>query len=212
MIHIKSFTFNPFQENTYILYDDTSEAVIIDAGCCNEEEQQTLTGFLNDNNLKPVKLVNTHCHIDHILGIKYLATTYNIPFIANKNDYYLIAAAVDQGAMFGVDVALPPAISEYIDEDTPLTFGNSSLKVLYVPGHSIGHVAFYAEEEEFLISGDVLFSGSIGRTDLPGGDYDTLLASIREKLLPLPVGTIVYAGHGPPTTIGQETDTNPFLK
>lgn len=212
MLKVKSFVFNPFQENTYILYDASNEAVIIDAGCSNEEERHQLTGFIDEQNLKPVKLVNTHCHIDHILGLKYLATAYDIPFIANKNDYYLIAAAVEQGAMLGVEVDFPPAIDEYVDEDTGLSFGNSKMQVLHVPGHSLGHVAFYAEEDGFIISGDVLFSGSIGRTDLPGGDYDMLLKNIKEKLLPLPPSTVVYPGHGPATTVGQETATNPFLK
>jgi len=211
-MEIKTFVFNPFQENTYVVYDETKEALIIDAGCSNQQEFEELEKFIAGLNLQPKALVNTHCHIDHVLGLRYLHDKYNLPFWANKNDYYLITSAVDQGAMFGLEVELPPAISAYIDEDNPVKFGNSELKVLHVPGHSLGHVALYAEADNFILAGDVLFNGSIGRTDLPGGDYDMLIESIRTKLLTLPGNTTVYPGHGPATTIGQETKLNPFLK
>lgn len=212
MIHIKTFVFNPFQENTYVVYDDTREAIIIDAGCSDDDEYNTLESFLADNRLKAVKLVNTHCHVDHILGVKHFVKKYNLPFAANKEDYYLLASAQEQGLLFGLNIELPPPIDEGLTEGEPLTFGNSAFDVYHVPGHSQGSVALYNSHAKTVFVGDVLFKGSIGRTDLPGGDYDSLINSIKTKLFTLPNDTRVYTGHGSETSIQAEKDTNPFFK
>ncbi len=208
---IKSFAFNAFQENTFVLFDDSSEALIVDAGCYTDNEINTVVQFLEANNLTPVKLINTHCHIDHIVGINALKKRYNIPFAASMEDNYLVENAIAQGAVFGFSLSEIPVIDENIKEGK-ITFGQSELQVFYVPGHSQGSLAYYSEKDNFVIVGDVLFNGSIGRTDLPKGDYETLITSINTKLMTLPPDTVVYPGHGPATTIGKEHDTNPFLR
>ena len=210
-MNIKSFAFNPFQENSFFVSDETGEALIIDAGCYNETEVNTLSDYLEKNQLKPVKLLNTHCHIDHIVGVNLLKEKFKIPFAASLGDKYLLDTAVQQAIIFGFSISETPTIDENIEEGT-FTFGDSQLQVFAVPGHSMGSLAFYSEKDNFVIVGDVLFNGSIGRTDLPRGDYDTLIKSINSKLMVLPKETVVYPGHGPSTTIGKEHDTNPFLK
>ena len=194
MIKVHKFTFNPLQENTYVLYDETGECIIVDAGCYFNDEREELVRFIGDAGLRPVKLVNTHCHFDHILGITFCRTRYNIPFGAHRDDEFLIKHAVTQGEVFGVplDPVDPP--DEWISEGDPVNFGNSQLETIHVPGH-----------------GDVLFQGSIGRTDLPKGSYEQLIGNIQVKLFALPDDTIVYCGHGPETSIGEEKEHNPFL-
>lgn len=210
-MEVKTFTFNPFYENTFVIYDDSNECVIIDAGCYSEEEQNQLTDFLTENQLKPKYLLNTHCHVDHILGNKYLKSKYDIEFCANQQDVFLLNNAVEHGKMFGFELEQPPKIDKEINEGDIIRFGNSQFDVICVPGHTPGHVAFYSHEDEFVVVGDVLFKGSIGRTDLEGGDYDILMKSIKEKLLTLDDETLVYSGHGGNTTIGIELKNNPFL-
>lgn len=211
MTKIHTFSFNPFQENTYLLADETGECIVIDPGCYFEEEKTALTDFIETNNYRLTKIVNTHCHVDHILGNAFLVNKYKIPFEAHKGDEFLLENAVEHGKMFGFDVEQPPAINNYLEENQQITFGNTILKVLHVPGHSPGHIALYCEDQQFVITGDALFNGSIGRTDLPGGDYDTLINSIKTKLLTLKDAVVVYPGHGPETTIEKEKRTNPFL-
>lgn len=211
MTQLHTFVFNPFQENTYLLADETGECIIVDPGCYFEEEKYTLFNFIQKNNYRLTKIVNTHCHVDHILGSAFLSSKFNVSFEANKEDEFLLQNAVEHGKMFGFDVEPPPAISKYLAENEDLVFGSTILKVLHVPGHSPGSIALYCKAQKFVITGDVLFSGSIGRTDLPGGDYNALINSIKNKLLSLPDDVIVYAGHGPSTTIGHERRTNPFL-
>lgn len=211
MITIKPFVFNPFQENTFVLYDDTSEAIIVDAGCYTENEKQAITSFIDEKGLKPVLAVNTHCHIDHIAGISFIKNRYKIPFYANPEEEPLLQSAPEQGQMFGFNLADPPKIDTYVSDGDIISFGNSSLSVILVPGHSSGSIALYSKENKFVIVGDVLFDGSIGRTDLPGGDYATIIKSIRSKLMILPGEVTVWPGHGPSTTIQKEHDTNPFL-
>lgn len=211
MTQLHTFVFNPFQENTYLLADETGECIIVDPGCYFEEEKYTLFNFIQKNNYRLTKIVNTHCHVDHILGSAFLSSKFNVSFEANKEDEFLLQNAVEHGKMFGFDVEPPPAISKYLAENEDLVFGSTILKVLHVPGHSPGSIALYCKAQKFVITGDVLFSGSIGRTDLPGGDYNVLINSIKNKLLSLPDDVIVYAGHGPSTTIGHERRTNPFL-
>ena len=211
MITIKPFVFNPFQENTFVVYDETNEAIIVDAGCYADNEKKILASFISDNQLKPVLTVNTHCHIDHVVGINYVKENYQIPLQTNKNEEMLLQASLEQGKIFGLNMDTPPAIDHYISDGDTIKFGNSELSVISVPGHSPGSVALYSMPDKAIIVGDVLFDGSIGRTDLPGGSYDTLINSIRTKLMVLPDDVTVYPGHGPSTTIGKEHDTNPFL-
>ena len=212
MVKIKSFVFNDFQENTIVLSDESNRCIFIDPGCFVEQERKELDNFLKDNNLTPEMIVNTHCHVDHILGNNYLVDKYNLPVYAHVSDEKLIATAKEYAKLFGLNISSPPAVTSYLKDGDTLSFGNSSLSVIHVPGHSPGSIALYHLEQKFIIAGDVLFYGSIGRTDLPGGNYDMLINSIRQKLLTLPGDVIVYPGHGPVTTIQQEHDTNPFLQ
>lgn len=211
MIKVHKFVFNPFQENSYIIYDETDECILVDMGSYTVEEKREVLFFTENNNLNPVMIINTHCHVDHLLGNSFFKNKFKTPVAAHSGDEFLLSKAVEQGSIFGFEVEAPPDIDKYLEEGKPLTFGNSSLDILHVPGHSPGSIAIYSREGNFVIAGDVLFSGSIGRTDLHGGDYDTLISSIRDKLLILPPDVIVFCGHGPETTIGEELRTNPFL-
>lgn len=211
MITINKLIFNPFQVNTYILSDETMKCIIIDAACNEPAEEETLRKNIETRSLTPEKLVTTHCHIDHVLGNQFVKNHYNIELISNSGDDFLLNSIKESGILFGIDVKQPPVADRYIKEGDIIKFGNSSLNVLEVPGHSPGSIVLYAQEDNFLITGDVLFSGSIGRTDLPGGNMDTLLAGIKEKLLILSEETVVYPGHGPATTIGEEIKNNPYL-
>ena len=209
---IKTFTFNPFQENTYLVFDETNEAVIIDAGCLQDAEKQVLTRFIEDNKLTLKRVLNTHLHLDHQFGNKYLFDTYGITPEACVEDEFLLENVVAQARSYGFPVteeAQP--LGAYITENQELTFGNSSLKAIHAPGHSPGSMVLYSEKEGVLFAGDVLFQGSIGRTDLPKGDYASLILAITKKLLVLPDSTVVYCGHGPSTTIGYEKKNNPYL-
>jgi len=211
MIQIKTFVFNPFRENTFLLYDETSECIIVDAGCNDENEFNELEGFINENKLSLKYVVNTHCHIDHILGNAYFINKYNVPFIAHKGEIPLLQRSRDMAIAFGFDLTEPPAPSIFIEEGEEIRFGNSALKVIHVPGHSPGSIVLYSERDQFILAGDVLFAGSIGRTDLPGGDYNTLISGITQKLLTLNDDVVVYPGHGETTTILEEKNTNPFF-
>lgn len=212
MINVHYFTFNGFQENTYILYDETKECVIIDPGCYTNEEQQELSNYIDHNGLKPVKLLNTHCHIDHVLGNNFVAKKYKIGLEMHEKDLPTLHATPEYGHLYGFNIDKSPEPTVLLNEGDTVKFGNSELDVVFAPGHSAGHIVFIANKEKFIIGGDVLFYGSIGRTDLPGGDYDTLINSIKTKLLPLANDFKVYSGHGPATSIGFERDNNPFLK
>ncbi len=211
MITIKSFCFNPFYENTYALYDETKECIIIDPGCFEKSEEETLQEFISSSHLTPKMLVNTHAHIDHVLGNNFVCKTYNLEPVLHKNEVIILEAAPAIGANWGIAVYPSPSPGKFIDEGDTITFGNSSLKILFTPGHSPGSICLYSEDQAFIIGGDVLFRESIGRTDLPGGDYETLMQSIRQKLFYLPDETVVYPGHGPETTIGYEKKFNPFV-
>jgi hydroxyacylglutathione hydrolase len=209
---IKTFTFNPIQENTYLVYDETNEAVVIDAGCVSEIEKRALKNYIENNNLTLKRVLNTHLHFDHQFGNKFLFTTYGIKPEAGKEDEYLLENVIAQTRSFGMAFdEEAQSIGSYITDNQEIKFGNTTLVALHVPGHSQGHMAFYDQKDGILFAGDVLFRGSIGRTDLPKGDYATLILSITNKLLPLPDSTVVYSGHGPSTTIGFERKNNPFL-
>ncbi len=209
---IKTFTFNPFQENTYLLYDETNEAVVVDAGCIFEPEKQQLKKFIEDNKLTLKRIINTHLHLDHQFGNRFLYETFGLKPEACVEDEFLLEDVISKAKAFGfpMDEEAQP-LGNYIIENQEINFGNSTLKAIHVPGHSPGSMAFYSEKDEVLFSGDVLFRGSIGRTDLVKGDYATLILSITRKLLPLPDLTVVYSGHGPSTTIGYEKVNNPYL-
>ncbi len=211
MITIKTFIFNPFQENTYLLYDESGEAVIIDPGCYAKSEEEQLSKYLEENNLKLKHLLNTHSHIDHILGNRFISEKYKLQVESHQEDEFLIERAKEQAVLFGMQIEAPPTVGKYIDENNAIKFGNSELKIIHAPGHSPGSLVFYNTEQRFMIVGDVLFNQSIGRTDLPGGNLDTLLESIFTKLFPLGDDMKVYSGHGTTTTIGQERISNPFF-
>ncbi len=211
MLQIKVFAFNELQENTSVLYDESKECVIIDAGCNNLGEQQELSKFIRDNELKPVMLLNTHGHFDHIMGNAYVEQAYGLLPRMHRADLFLIENSVAHVAAFGMKMETPPTPINFLEDAQVLRFGSSELKVIHTPGHSPGGVCFYSANDNLLIAGDTLFNGSIGRTDLPGGDYDELMSSIRNKLMLLPSDTRVVCGHGPGTTIGNEAMYNPFL-
>jgi hydroxyacylglutathione hydrolase len=211
MISIHSFTFNPIQENMYLLYDETKECVIIDPGCYDNEERNTLAAFISDNKLKPVRLLNTHCHLDHVFGNGFVSREYDLKLEINKNDQKVLDAFQTSCDLYGMNCDPSPQPSVFLEEGDIINFGNSKLEILFTPGHSPGSITFYNREQKFMIAGDVLFYGSIGRTDLPGGNHATLISSITEKLLPLGDDFKVYSGHGQPTNIGFEKQNNPFL-
>jgi hydroxyacylglutathione hydrolase len=211
MIQIASFVFNPFQENTYLLYDDSKECAIVDPGCYYPEEKKLLSGFIEENNLTPVKLLLTHTHIDHIMGNNYICAKYKLKIEMNELEAAMLKNAKMIGDMYGIAVEPSPDAEIFLSVSDTVRFGTSELKILFTPGHSVGSLCFYNVEQKFAIAGDVLFNESIGRTDLPGGDYETLMKSIHEKLFTLPDEVKIYPGHGPETTIGHEKKYNPFL-
>ena len=212
-MEIHQITFNTFQENTFILWDNTTDCIIIDPGCYERNEELELVDFINKNNLNPVKLINTHCHIDHILGNKFVSEKWDLELYMNKIDLPLLEGAGDIAKMYGFkNYKGSPYPKHYLEEGDILEFGEGKLEILFTPGHAPGHICLFNKEEGFIVSGDVLFNGSIGRTDLPGGDFDTLIESIKTKLMTLQDETIVYCGHGPSTSIGRERLSNPFLQ
>lgn len=210
MISIKTLVFNPFSENTYLLYDETKECIIIDPGCYTSEEQDHIKKEIEEESLIVVGLLNTHCHIDHVLGNSFIKNTFNVPLQIPEEDEATLAAVPSYAATYGFPAYEHTDADLFIKPNQIISFGHSEVKSLFVPGHTAGHVAFVNETEKICIGGDVLFDGSIGRTDLPGGDFDVLIRSIREQLFNLPDDTIVYSGHGPTTTIGHEKHSNPF--
>lgn len=211
MIQIKTFIFNPFQVNTYLLYDESGEGVIIDAACHDSREQEMLVSAIEKEGIKPVRLLNTHCHVDHLMGNRFISEKYNLSPESCSDDNFLIEQAVEQGRMFGLETEASPRPQNYLKEGDTIKFGNSTLDVLEVPGHSPGSLAFYSERDKICITGDALFNGSIGRTDLPGGNYETLISSITNKLLVLPDDVKIFPGHQSSSTIGKERASNPFF-
>ncbi len=210
MITVASFALNAWSENTYVLYDETKECVIIDPGCSDAMEQEVILNLIQWKELKPVHLLNTHCHIDHILGNRFIGERYNLPLTIHKGELPVLEMAPVMAKMFGVEVEPYPA-SKFLEEGDIVTFGNAKLEVLYTPGHSPASISFYCKEDGIVIAGDVLFQESIGRHDLPGGDLKVLLTSIKEQLFPLGDEVVVYPGHGPHTTIGHEKKHNPVI-
>jgi glyoxylase-like metal-dependent hydrolase (beta-lactamase superfamily II) len=211
MVKVKKFVVNPLQENTFLLSDETGECVFVDPGFYFDVEKEEIKKYIADNRLTPVKIANTHCHFDHIMGVEFIRNEYNIPFLAHPEDDFWVERAIDQGKMFGFEMEPVNPPDSFFAEKQILKFGNSEFEIIHVPGHSPGHVVFYSEKEKIIIGGDVLFYGSIGRTDLPGGDHQTLISGIKNRLFTLPDETRVYCGHGPETTLGFEKASNPFL-
>lgn len=210
MIQIQNFVFNPFMENTYVLYDETKEAIIIDPGCYEQSEKDELTDFIEVNELKVVQLINTHCHIDHVFGNTFVKRKYGIDLTIHKEDEATLKSVEVYAPAYGFQNFDPAVAENFFDEGDQVSFGNSTLKVLFTPGHAPGHVVLLNEEQKICIGGDVLFDGSIGRTDLPGGDFDTLIKSIHDKLFTLADDIVVHPGHGGTTTLGKEKASNPF--
>lgn len=212
MLKIKKFVFNYVQENTFLLYDETKSAVVIDPGNLFDYEEEQIDDFIASEGLKLEKIVNTHGHFDHLFGVNHFRQKYQIPFLAHQADNMLIDLYPEWCAMRGAGEVEPVAYPDaYLEEGDVLEFGASKLQLLHVPGHSPGSLCIYSAEDKFLLVGDVLFQGSIGRTDLPKGDFELLLEGIKTKLLTLPDEVKVYCGHGAETTIGTEKRTNPFL-
>ena len=212
MLKIKSFVFSPIQENTYLLYNEFNDSVIIDPGCYFPEEQDELKAFITQSNLKPRMLLNTHCHLDHVFGNKFIAETYGLTLHLHEKEKTLLDYAPTSGLMYNMPFDNYTGEYIFLKAGESVKIGEDELLVIEAPGHSPGHICFYCAKQNFIISGDVLFYRSIGRTDLPGGDHQTLLKNIREKLFVLPDETVVYSGHGGVTTIGEEKKHNPFLQ
>ena len=209
---VKYFEFNPFSENTYVLYDETKECIIVDPGCYNKQENDILSQFIEEEKLTPVKLVLTHGHIDHIFGNAFVHEKYGLPPEAHMQTRELLRLAGQMAHLYGLNYVESPEIAVELEEGGTITFGNTQLDIIWVPGHSPDSICLLNHKEKVAVVGDVLFRGSIGRTDLPGGDYNILITGIKEKLLSLPDDWIIYNGHGPNTVIGHERRTNPFLQ
>ncbi len=212
MLTIKSFVFNPVQENTYVLSDEKDACCIIDPGCYFGPERSALQQYIEQAGLRPELLLNTHCHLDHVFGNKFVHDTWHLPLHLHEKEQPLLVAAPDYGQAWGLPFENYRGPLVYLKPGEGIKWGNNELSTLFLPGHSPGSLGFYCQPQGFIIGGDVLFRESIGRTDLPGGDHAALLDSIREQLWPLPDATVVYPGHGEPTTIGWEKKHNPFLR
>lgn len=211
MANVVCLTYNPFQENTYLVYDETSECIVFDPGCYSDQERDHFKGIISEKGLKVVQLINTHCHLDHVFGNRFIVDTYKTGLEMHEGELPVYEAVPQVSAFYGVPFQDElPAPTRFIKEGDVITFGNTELKAILTPGHSPASLSFFCEADQFLIAGDVLFYESIGRTDLPGGDMATLLKSIKDKLFPLGDAVKVYPGHGPATTIGHERIHNPF--
>jgi hydroxyacylglutathione hydrolase len=211
MLQVKSFTFNPFQENTYVVYNNAKQAIIIDPGMYQPSEEKQLFDFIAHHQLQPIQIINTHCHLDHIFGIHTCMQQYNIQLGFHALEQQIYDWAPQAGLKYGVPVHHSPAPAFYINPDDKINIGEDQLQVLFTPGHSPGHICFYSAASNFVIAGDVIFASSIGRTDLPGGDFDTLIRSIHQQIITLPDSTKIYSGHGPATTVGIERMNNPYI-
>jgi len=212
MLTVEYFTFNPFQENTYVVYDDEKNCIIIDPGCSNNFENEELSAFISENQLNPSCIFLTHSHIDHVYGLDYVKSKYQVPIIGHALASKGIASTQLVAKLYGLNVVQPPDLDQTVDETDTVSIGKNVMRLLFCPGHSPDHLVLYNEENGIAIVGDVIFKESIGRSDLPGGNYETLMESIHQKILLLPSNTILYPGHGPETTIKQEITNNPFLK
>src|SRR5215212_1237886 len=212
MLTVQPFTFNPVQENPYVVYNEKGQCGIIDPGCYFASEEQQLKKFIEQNHLEPVLLLNTHCHFDHIFGNSFVHKTFGLILHIHKLEKPVLEYGPASGQLWQLPFVNYEDELKFLEENDVIRIGEDELHVLFTPGHSPGHISFYSKENKFILSGDVLFEGSIGRTDLPGGDFSILEETIRGKLYTLPGDTIVYSGHGNSTTIGDEMKTNPYVK
>lgn len=212
MLTVSAFSFNPFSENTYILHNDQKECILIDPGCSNHQEKHVLEHYIHSNDLQPKYIFLTHTHIDHVMGLNFAKNKWNVPIIAHPLAAKSILATEMVAKLYGLSVETPPEIDEFKNEGDEIILGNEKMSLLFCPGHAPDHLVLYSKENEFAIVGDVIFQGSIGRTDLPGGNFETLMESIHTKLLVLPENTVLFPGHGTQTTIKEEISNNPFLK
>lgn len=211
MLSIDTLVFNSFQVNTYVVRNEDGDCLVIDPAFYSPEELRSFDQYISSNGLKIQGQLNTHCHVDHVLGIKHMRNTYNCPLRAHPDEAALLNNAPLMGEVFGLKVEELSGIDQAVSDKESISIGKESLEAILVPGHSPGSLSYYSREAGFVITGDALFQGSIGRTDLPGGDFDTLIESIRSRLLTLPPDTIVYPGHGDPTSVKEELANNPFL-
>ena len=211
MLYLKSFTFNPFQQNTYLVFDDSGSAFIIDPGNYGHTEDQQLKNFIEEKKLTLKRLLLTHGHIDHVLGNKFIFDTYGLLPEVHKDDLFFLERMAQSAAMYGLTCDPSPMPQLFLSEGDQIRLGNYVFNCIYTPGHSPGSISFYNKENKILIGGDVLFKGSVGRSDLPGGDHETLIRSIKEKLFVLGDDIKVHSGHGDPTLTGKEKASNPFL-
>lgn len=213
MVKIKTFAVNAFREATYLIYDNTGEAVVIDCGLSTQSECNRFDEFIIKNNIKIVKLINTHCHVDHLPGVGYIKHKYNVPFCASKLDEPMLQQFEQIAQSYGIEVPSPPIdkIDKYITDGDVISFGESNLMVISTPGHTVGGLVFFDKKNGNLFTGDTLFKSSIGRTDLPGGSYEELMDSILNKIIPLDKDITIYPGHGDHTTLAQEIMYNPFI-
>ena len=211
MLKIKSFEFSPIQENTYILYNEFNDCIVIDPGCYFDAEKEELVAFISNKGLTPKMLINTHCHLDHVFGNKFIAEKYNLRLQLHENEKAVLAFAPTSGLMYSMPFDNYKGDFILLNAGDMIRLGDNLLRVLLVPGHSPGSLAFYCANDKFVISGDALFKNSVGRSDLPGGNHEQLIKSIKDNLLTLPHDTLVYSGHGPVTTIGVEKINNPYL-
>jgi hydroxyacylglutathione hydrolase len=211
MLKIKTFVFSPIEENTYLLYNEFNNCVIIDQGCYYPEEREELQAFITQSSLTPKLLLNTHCHLDHVFGNKFVADTFGLNLRIDEKEKAMLEFAPTSGLMYNMPFDNYTGELIFLKDGEKIVLDGDELEIISAPGHSPGHICFYCARQHFIISGDVLFKRSIGRTDLPGGDHQALLNNIREKLFILPDETIVYSGHGEVTSIGAEKKYNPFL-
>jgi len=208
---IYKLVFSPIQVNTYVLTDESGDSTIIDCGCYDQNEFNELNDLIRDKKLNPVLLLNTHCHLDHIFGNRFMLEKYNLRSFCHKDDDNNRKSSLNHAKMFGLAMEPPPEPAGYLNDGQKVSFGQNELIAIHVPGHAPGSLAFYSEKDRVVFTGDALFAGSIGRTDLPGGNYETLINSIKNKLFSLPAETTVYPGHGESTSIADEIETNPYF-
>jgi len=212
-MEVEIFTFNPFQENTVVVYNEEKDALIVDPGCLFRHEQETLSNFISSKELKVHAILNTHCHLDHIFGNYYCVEKYDVDLITHKDELFTLGMAERSAEMYGIDGFInSPEPTRFVVDEEEITFGKLKFKVIFGPGHSIGHVAFYNADNNLLIGGDILFRGSYGRVDLPGGSMEILKDTIFNRMFTLPDETVVIPGHGPTTTIGEEKLSNYILQ
>lgn len=210
---IKKFTFNPFSENTYLVWDEnTLEGMIVDPGMLQEEEEKEISSFIERNNITIKLIVNTHCHLDHIFGNSYSKNKYSVPLAVPRNDVPILQKAPEHGRMFGIELKASPPPDLFLDDLQEIIIGELKFELLFTPGHTPGEYCLYNEHQSYCLTGDVLFEGSIGRTDLWGGNLKTLLNSIESNLLCLPDNTVILPGHGGNSTIANEKKFNPYLQ